>query len=229
MVECEDRSDEEGCKANKDTLIIATIFGLVILLAIAILVVASIDISDRKEFKGHLMEIINAKVDHASLHSLCPVVVVSQGTKLQKTANQAFLQLLKRLHNNDISMVLKSLKVFQVLHSFYVNIKILIAFQTLLDPITVEKVLSDTNSKPQKMDWFSKIFGRKESVDVKSFREMLIDRNHKTSALRTNLAIIQEDEIRIEFNCLFYDWELSLHDKDIAKTHLCLQVCILQF
>ena len=126
-------------------------------------------------------------------------------------------------------MVLKSLKVFQVLHSFYVNIKILIAFQTLLDPITVEKILSDSNSKPQKMDWFSKIFGRKESVDVKSFREMLIDRNHKTSALRTNLAIIQEDENRIEFNCLFYDWELSLHDKDIAKTHLCLQVCILQF
>ena len=160
---------------------------------------------------------------------LCPVVVVSQGTKLQKTANQAFLQLLKRLHNNDISMVLNSLKVFQVRHSFYVNIKILIAFQTLLDPITVEKVLSDTNSKPQKMDWFSKIFGRKESVDVKSFREMLIDRNHKTSTLRTNLAIIQDDENRIEFNCLFYDWELSLHDKDIAKTHLCLQVCILQF
>ena len=111
LVECRDQSDEEDCKVNKNTFTITTVVGLVLLFIVAVLTITSVELSEKDKLSLDFTERLAKDEKPDILLKIHPLVVVSQGTKHQKNINFFFIQVLKKLHKNDLPLILKTIKV----------------------------------------------------------------------------------------------------------------------
>ena len=111
VVECKDSIDEKDCKVDKNILLVTISLGLVILLILAILTVASVDINDTEEYKGIFLSMLSQNLGLEGLKSMQPLIVLSQRTNYQKPINSAFLQHLKSLLNYEFPLIIKAVKV----------------------------------------------------------------------------------------------------------------------
>ena len=112
-VDCKDGSDEENCNANKVALVVILVIGLIVLLTIAALTVASVNISEKVE-QGDIMEKLEANKASGHWFDLYPLIIVNQGTALQKSMNDLLMQLLRKLYENDLPLILQTLKVLML-------------------------------------------------------------------------------------------------------------------
>ena len=84
---------------------------VVILLAIASLVVASVNVTEKcGKTKGEIMAMLTYD-SFKSFFDIQPLIVMNQGTKHQKIGNLLLMQLLKKLHVNQYPSILNTLKV----------------------------------------------------------------------------------------------------------------------
>ena len=114
IVECKDNFDEKDCKVEKYFLLVTIALGLAILLILTILTVASVDIIYyTEECKGILssMRMVSHNLGLEELRKVHPLIVISQGTNVQKTINSAFVQHLKNMFSYDLPFVIKTIKV----------------------------------------------------------------------------------------------------------------------
>ena len=111
MVECRDKSDEEGCRVDKNVLLYTIAVGLTLLLVLSILTVASVDVNDFEIDKKTVLSISSKTMDLEKLKEMQSIIVTSQRTDYQNTVNLAFLQHLKTLSNDEFPLIIKILKV----------------------------------------------------------------------------------------------------------------------
>ena len=111
MVECKDKSDEEGCRVDKNILLVCIGLGLAMLLILTMLTVASVGVSDTEEGKGNFLSILSKTIELEKLKEMQALIVVSQGTNYQNIVNLGFLQHLKTLLNDEFPLIIKTLKV----------------------------------------------------------------------------------------------------------------------
>ena len=118
--ECKDGSDEENCNVENDIIDATIVVVLVFLCVISALAVASVDVNTKEKCKTAILtEKLVTSMEVKTLPDIQPLIVVSQGTELQKSINYAVFQHLKRFHENDFSLILKELKVNLIILSKY--------------------------------------------------------------------------------------------------------------
>ena len=132
VFECKDQLDEENCKVSKKNLTYTTVFGLVLLFIVAVLTISSVELSKKDKFSWNFTERLATHEEPDILLNIHPLVVVSQGTKYQKYINHFFMEVLKKLHKNDLPLILKTLKVYIYLRSSSSFLKSLLSNKQLL-------------------------------------------------------------------------------------------------
>ena len=112
-------NQSRNCKVSKKNLTYTTVFGLVLLFIVAVLTISSVELSKKDKFSWNFTERLATHEEPDILLNIHPLVVVSQGTKYQKYINHFFMEVLKKLHKNDLPLILKTLKVHNYFrHSF---------------------------------------------------------------------------------------------------------------